>query len=107
MSSLINVTESNFESLVVNSNKPVVVDFWAEWCGPCKALSPILDEVSKEMGEKATIVKLNVDSESNLAQKFGIRGIPTLIFFKDGQIHSTLVGNQPKAEIIKTLNSLV
>jgi thioredoxin 1 len=107
MSNLTSVTAANFEQEVTNSDKPVLVDFWAEWCGPCKALSPVLDEIATEMNGKATIVKVNVDQASDLAQKFGIRGIPTLIFFKNGEVKSTLVGNQPKAEIVKNINSLI
>jgi thioredoxin 1 len=102
-----NVNTSTFEQEVLKSSKPVLVDFWAEWCGPCKALAPVLDEISTELGEKAEVVKVNVDESGELAQQYGIRGIPTLIFFKDGEVKSTLVGNQPKAEILKNLNDLI
>lgn len=101
------VNEGNFEEKVINSNSPVIVDFWAEWCGPCKALAPILEEVHTEADGKATIVKVNVDENSDLAAKYGIRGIPTLIFFKNGEAQKTLVGNQPKAEIQASLNELL
>lgn len=107
MANLTSVTSANWDQVVANSDKPVLVDFWAEWCGPCKALSPVLDEIATEMGGKADIVKVNVDQASDLAQKFGIRGIPTLIFFKNGEVKSTLVGNQPKSEIVKNINSLI
>ena len=107
MANLTSVTSANWEQEVAKSDKPVLVDFWAEWCGPCKALSPVLDEIATEMSGKANIVKVNVDQASDLAQKFGIRGIPTLIFFKNGEVKSTLVGNQPKAEIVKNITSLI
>ncbi|MFZ4713950.1 MAG: thioredoxin [Bacteriovoracaceae bacterium] len=106
MGNVTQVNDSNFEQLVLKSDKPVVVDFWAEWCGPCKALSPVLEEIQNEMSSKAQIVKVNVDECGEIAQKFGIRGIPTLIFFKGGEVKSTLVGNQPKSEIIKNINNL-
>lgn len=107
MANLESVNNDNFEQTVLNSDKPVVVDFWAEWCGPCKALAPVLDEIAGEVGENAKLVKVNVDEAGELAQKYGIRGIPTLIFFKGGEVKSTLVGNQPKAEILKNINDLV
>ena len=106
MSGLTSVTNETFESEVLKSDKAVIVDFWAEWCGPCKALAPILEEISTEVAAKAKVVKVNVDQAGELAQQYGIRGIPTLIFFKDGEVKSTLVGNQPKAEILKNINDI-
>jgi thioredoxin 1 len=106
MSTLAHVDNNNFEASVLNSDKPVIVDFWAEWCGPCKVLGPVLEELSGEVKDKATIVKLNVDESRELATKYGIRGIPTLIFFNKGEVVSTLVGNQPKDVILKNINQL-
>jgi thioredoxin 1 len=97
---------AHFEADVLKADKPILVDFWAEWCGPCRVLGPILDDVAKELGEKAQIVKVNVDDNPELAQKYGIRGIPTMIFFKNGQAAKTLVGVQTKEEIKKSLEEL-
>lgn len=106
MAQLTIVDQSNFNAQVLQSQIPVVVDFWAEWCGPCKALTPVLEEIAAEVGKNASVVKINVDENQELAQKYGIRGIPTLIFFKEGEIKKTLVGNQPKTEILRSLNEL-
>lgn len=106
MANLATTDTANFEADVLSSQVPVLVDFWAEWCGPCRALGPILEEISSEVGEKAKIVKVNVDENGDLANKYGIRGIPTMIFFKDGQAAKTLVGLQPKQEIVKSLEEL-
>ena len=107
MSQVNSVDTSSFEEQVLKSSTPVLVDFWAEWCGPCRALGPVLDEVASELGDKAKVVKVNVDENGELAQQFGIRGIPTMIFFKDGEAAKTLVGAQPKEEIKKSLEELV
>ncbi len=94
---------SSFQT-VINQNL-VLVDFWAEWCGPCKALAPILEEVAKEMGDQASILKVNVENHPALAQNYGIRAIPTMIIFKNGKVISTLVGNLSKSEILKNLKA--
>ncbi|MGE4372559.1 MAG: thioredoxin [Xanthobacter sp.] len=101
------VTDQNFEAEVVNAATPVIVDFWAEWCGPCRMVAPILDEVSGEMGDKVRIVKLNVDENPQTAAKFGIMSIPTMLMFKDGKIASRQVGAAPKAKLVQWINSAI
>ena len=92
-------SDATFESDVLKSDKPVIVDFWAEWCGPCKMIAPILDEVASEYEGKLLITKMNVDENRDVPAKFGIRGIPTLMIFKDGQLAATKVGAMSKAQL--------
>lgn len=97
------ITKENFEQEVMHSEKPVIVDFWAPWCGPCKALSPTVEEIGNEYAEKAKVVKINVDDENELAMRYGIMSIPTLKFFKEGKIVGEIVGAAPKASIVAEL----
>ena len=99
------ISDSTFESDVLQAGKPVLVDYWAEWCGPCKMIAPILDEVSETYKDKLQIAKMNVDENREIPAKFGIRGIPTLMLFKDGQLAGTLVGAHPKAKFTAFLDS--
>ena len=93
------ISDASFESDVLQSDKPVLVDYWAEWCGPCKMIAPILDEVSVSYQDKLQIAKMNVDENRDIPAKFGIRGIPTLMLFKDGQLAATKVGAMSKAQL--------
>ena len=93
------ITDSSFEADVINASGPVLVDFWAEWCGPCKMIGPSLEEISEELGEQVTITKLNIDENPDAPGKYGVRGIPTMILFKDGQQAATQVGAMPKSAI--------
>lgn len=93
------VTDQSFESDVIKADKPVVVDFWAEWCGPCRQIAPSLEEIASEMQGQVTVAKLNIDENPNAPDKYGVRGIPTLMLFKDGQVAATLVGARPKSQI--------
>lgn len=97
------ISDQSFETDVLSSSGPVLVDFWAEWCGPCKALAPKLEEIAGEMAGKAKIVKLNVDENPAVPQQFGIRGIPTLILFKGGKQVDQIVGNHPKDKIVELI----
>jgi thioredoxin 1 len=101
------VNDSNFEEVVVKSGKPVLVDFWAEWCGPCRMIAPIIEEISHEFEGKALVVKCDVDNSPNVAMKYSIRNIPTVLFFKEGKIADKQVGAVPKNSFVTKLNALI
>ena len=101
------VTTADFEAVVLKSTTPVLVDFWAEWCGPCRAVGPILEEISNEHGDKLKIVKLNTDEEGLIAMKYGISSIPTMNVFVNGQVVKTIVGAKPKPALLKDLESYI
>ncbi|MEI6845007.1 MAG: thioredoxin [Actinomycetes bacterium] len=107
MSALEHVTTSTFDESVLKSTTPVLVDFWAEWCGPCRAVAPILEEISKEHGGKIKIVKLNTDEESAIAIKYGITSIPTLNVFVNGEVVKSIIGAKPKPALLKELESFL
>ena len=93
------VTDASFEADVLKSDKPVLVDFWADWCGPCKMIGPSLEEIADELGEKVVIAKINIDENPDAPSKYGVRGIPTMILFKNGEIADTKVGAAPKSAL--------
>ncbi|EJF91114.1 thioredoxin [Bartonella tamiae] len=105
--STVKVDKNNFESDVLHSDEPVVVDFWAEWCGPCKMIAPSLDEISSELAGKVKIAKVNIDENPELATQFGVRSIPTLLLFKNGEVASNMVGAVPKSRLSDWIKSSV
>ena len=97
------VTETTFEQEVLQSEKPVIVDFWAEWCGPCHAVAPVLDKIVEERADELKLVKINIDEEQELARRYGIQSIPTIVLFKDGEPAAAAIGAQPKTALEKAL----
>jgi thioredoxin 1 len=102
---IVHTSDATFEADVINNEKPVLLDFWAEWCGPCKMIGPLLEEVAVSRADDLAVVKLNVDENPNTAQKFGIRSIPTLILFKDGAVQAQKMGAMPKSQLDEFLDT--
>ena len=101
------ITDASFESDVLKAPGPVLVDFWAEWCGPCKQIAPALEDLANELGEKVTVAKLNIDENPKIPGQFGVRGIPTLMLFKDGKVAATKVGALPKGQLLQWIESVL
>ena len=102
---VVHITDASFEDQVVKADKPVLIDFWAEWCGPCKMIAPLLDEIAAEYRDKLTIAKLNIDENPRTPQRFNVKGIPTLILFKNGQVEGQKMGLQRKSDLAAFLDS--
>ena len=102
--SVLHVTDSNFDELVLKASVPVLVDYWAEWCGPCKMIAPVLDEIAKENDGKITVAKLNIDDNAATPAHYGVRGIPTLMIFKDGDVEATKVGALTKSQLAQFID---
>ena len=102
---IVHVTDDSFESDVLKSSQPVLIDYWAEWCGPCKMIAPVLDEIAQEYAGKIKVAKLNIDDNPNTPPRYGIRGIPTLMLFKDGEVEATKVGAVSKSQLVAFIDS--
>ncbi len=102
--SLIHLNDSNFEEQIKKSDKPVLIDFWAPWCGPCKAIGPIVEQLADDYKDRAVIAKINVDENQKAASTYGVRSIPTLILFKDGKVFDTIIGLVPKERLVEFVN---
>lgn len=100
----VHVSDAEFEAAVLQSATPVLVDYWAEWCGPCKVIAPTLEELAGELGDRLSVAKVNIDDNPETPSKYGVRGIPTLMLFKDGQVISTKVGAVPKTQLLQWIN---
>jgi thioredoxin 1 len=107
VSNVIEVTDGSFEQEVLKSATPVLIDFWAPWCGPCKAIAPIVEELAGEYNGKLKVMKMNVDDNPQTPSQYGVRGIPNLILFKGGTVAQQLIGNQPKAQLVKAIDSVI
>ena len=107
MSATVKISDASFEADVLKSAQPVLVDFWAEWCGPCRAIAPALEEIAKDLQGKVTVAKINIDENPATPMKYRVQGIPTLMLFKNGQVAATKVGSLPKGKLVEWINSVV
>tara|TARA_Y200000002_G_scaffold255345_1_gene211783 strand:- start:70 stop:387 length:318 start_codon:yes stop_codon:yes gene_type:complete len=105
MSDLVNLNKESFEKVTAEKDKTLIIDFWAPWCGPCKALTPVLEEISAEMSDKVGVYKVNVDDNTDLAQEHGVQSIPTMLIYKNGSLSETIVGLKTKDELVDIVNS--